>query len=130
MPTKDKITTGCERILLDALKKRGAVPAGGLVIQAVMSPAQVHQVLAGKPWRLPVSLVVAAEGLTAGHRVGFDKQGYLPLLRSDFLDVTAAQTASGFGFTVTHKVAGEVRFTFGSAAELDFLVQTFGGRPG
>jgi len=29
-------------------------------------------------------------------------------------------------FPVTHKITGEVRLTFGSAAELEFLVQTFG----
>jgi hypothetical protein len=58
--------------------------------------------------------------------VGFDTQGYLPMLSSDVVAVAAARTASGFEFTVTHKIAGEVRFTFGSAAELEFLVQTFG----
>lgn len=125
-PTKDKITDGCERFLIEALKKKGAIPAGGLVIQAVMSPSQVIQVLARKPWRPPISLVVAEEGLAAGHRVGFDKQGYLPMLRSDVVAVAAAQTASEFEFRVTHKIAGEVRLSFGSAAELEFLVQTFG----
>jgi hypothetical protein len=125
-PTKDKITNGCEKCLIEALRKKGAIPAGGLAIRAVMSPAQVIQVLARKPWRLPISLVVAAEGLAAGHRVGFDTQGYLPMLSADVVAVAAAQTASGFEFTVTHKIAGEVRLTFGSAAELEFLVQTFG----
>jgi hypothetical protein len=109
------------------MKKNGTSPAGGPMILAVMSPAHVIQVLDRKPWRPPISLVVATEGLAAGHRVGFDKHGYLPMLRSDLVGVAAAQTASGFEFTVTHKIAGEVRFTFGSAAELEFLVQTFGG---
>lgn len=125
-PTKDKITNGCEKYLIEGLKKKGAIPAGGLAIRAVMSPAQVIQVLGRKPWRLPISLVVAEEGLAAGHRVGFDKQGYLTMLSSDVVAVAAAQTASGFEFTVTHKIAGEVRLTFSSAAELEFLVQTFG----
>jgi hypothetical protein len=69
---------------------RGLSPAGGLAIRAVMSPAQVIQVLARKSWRLPISLVVAAEGLAAGHRVGFDTQGYLPMLSSDVVAVAAA----------------------------------------
>ena len=51
---------------------------------------------------------------------------YRVILRSDVLAAAASQTASGFEFTVTHKVAGEIRLTFGSAAELDFLAQTFG----
>ena len=125
-PTKDKITNDCEKYLIEDLRKKGAIPVGGLAIRAVMSPAQVIQVLARKPWRLPISLVVAEEGLAAGHRVGFDKQGYLIMLTSDVVAVAAAQTASGFEFTVTHKIAGEVRLTFSSVAELEFLVQTFG----
>jgi hypothetical protein len=125
-PTKDKITNDCERFLIEALKKEDAIPAGGLVIHAVMSPAQVIQILGRKPWRPPISLVVAAEGLAAGHRLGFDKHEYLPMLRSDVIAVAAAQTDSGFEFTMTHKIAGEVRLTFDSTAELDFLVQTLG----
>jgi hypothetical protein len=126
MPTKDKITNGCEESLIRGLREKGAIPAGGLAILAVMSPAQVSVARGTGRWRPPISLVVAREGLVVGCRKGFDTQQYRPVLSSDVVAVAAAQTASGYEFTITHKLAGEVRLTFGSAAELEFLVQTFG----
>jgi hypothetical protein len=125
-PTKDKITNECERVLIKGLGEKRAIPAGGPAILAVMSPAQVNIARDRARWRLPISLVVAQEGLVVGSKLGFDKHHYMPMLSSDVVAVAAAQTASGFEFTVTHKLAGEIRLTFGSAAELEFLVQTFG----
>jgi hypothetical protein len=125
-PTKDKITDSCERVLVERLRQAGAVPAGGPAILAVMSPIQLIEARSRHRFRPPISLVVAEEGLAAGAKIGFDTHAYVPILSADAVAVEAARTAAGYEFRVTAKLAGEIRLVFSSAAEVEFLAQTFG----
>lgn len=125
-PTKDKITDSCERVLVNRLQEVGAVPAGGPAILAVMSPIQLIEARSRHRYRPPISLVVAEEGLGVGAKIGFDKHAYLPVLSADTVAVEADRTPAGDEFRVTAKLAGEIRLVFGTAAEVEFLAQTFG----
>jgi hypothetical protein len=107
------------------MRKSAALPAGGPAILAVMSPSQVIRAMPRQQWRAPISMVVAAEGLAVGRKTGISKREYSTLLSSDVITVDARLTAAGHEFIPTHKIAGPMRLIFGSAAEVEFLAQTF-----